>query len=227
MEQLQLREKEIFETLKNIKKNKFVIIGGYAVNAYTLPRFSVDCDILIKDHKELLKIEEKLFEVGYHKVKNTTETPYDSTFARYEKEISPNFVVSMDILIGEVLDRDTKAKFSADWVFENSSLRKLQGKTISEQLKLAIVNIDALFAMKLISCRQTDIRDLFLLVSSMKDKNWIKKEVSDRYSLQNRIAKALTKINSKQFKDELQGVFGIIEDKIFERNKKMILELDN
>ena len=59
MEQLQLREKEIFETLKNIKKNKFVIIGGYAVNAYTLPRFSVDCDILIKDHKELLKIEEK------------------------------------------------------------------------------------------------------------------------------------------------------------------------
>jgi len=57
MEQLQLREKEIFETLKKIRKNNFVVIGGYAVNAYTLPRFSADCDIVIKDHKELKKIE--------------------------------------------------------------------------------------------------------------------------------------------------------------------------
>ena len=54
MEQLQLREKEIFEMLKKIKKRKFVVIGGYAVNAYTLPRFSVDCDIVIKDNDELI-----------------------------------------------------------------------------------------------------------------------------------------------------------------------------
>ena len=57
MEQLQLREKEIFETLKKIKKSRFVVIGGYAVNTYTLPRFSIDCDIVVKDHKELKKIE--------------------------------------------------------------------------------------------------------------------------------------------------------------------------
>ena len=49
MEKLQLREKEIFETLKKICKFKFVVIGGYAVNPYTIPRFSVDCDIVIKD----------------------------------------------------------------------------------------------------------------------------------------------------------------------------------
>ena len=132
----------------------------------------------------------------------------------------------MDILIGEVLDRDTKAKFSADWVFENSSLRNLQGKTISEQLKLRIVNSDALFTMKLISCRQTDIRDMFLLINSVKDKKLVKKEVSERYDLKNRLAKALTKINSKQFKDELQGVFGMVDDKIFERNRKLIGELE-
>jgi len=62
MENLQLREKEIFETLKKIKNSNFVVIGGYAVNAYTLPRFSVDCDIVIKDRKELEKIEEALLE---------------------------------------------------------------------------------------------------------------------------------------------------------------------
>ncbi|HIG94433.1 MAG: hypothetical protein QT05_C0009G0009 [archaeon GW2011_AR13] len=226
MENLQLREKEIFETLKKIKKSNFVVIGGYAVNAYTLPRFSVDCDIVIKDRKELEKIEEALLELGYRKEKNySDEVPYDGNFERYEKELDKNFKVSMDILIGEILDRQTKVKFSADWIFDNSSLRNLQGKTISEQLKIRIINADALLTMKLISCRQTDIRDIFLLINSIKNKKIVKREVSERYDLKDRLSKALNKINSKQFKDELQGVFGIIDNKVFERNKKMITEL--
>ncbi len=227
MEQLQLREKEIFETLKKMKKSNFVIIGGYAVNAYTLPRFSVDCDIVIKDREELAKIGKDLLEWGYHKEKNySDEVSYEGNFERYEKELGTNLKVSMDVLISEVFDRQTKAKFSADWIFDNSALRNLQGKTISEQLKLRIVNTDALFTMKLISCRQTDIRDIFLLINSVKDKKWIKKEVSERFDLKDRLAKALSKINSKQFKDELQGVFGIVDNKVFERNRKMILELE-
>ena len=96
MEQLQFREKEIFETLKKIKKRKFVVIGGYAVNVYTLPRFSVDCDIVIKDRKELKEIEESLFELGYYKEKNSSEeVPYEGNFERYEKELDKNFKVSI------------------------------------------------------------------------------------------------------------------------------------
>lgn len=227
MENLQLREKEIFETLKKIKNSNFVVIGGYAVNAYTLPRFSVDCDIVIKDRKELEKIEEALLELGYQKEKNySDEVPYDGNFERFEKELDNNFKVSMDILIGEVLDRQTKVRFSADWVFDNSALRNLQGKTISEQLKTRIINADALFTMKLISCRQTDIRDIFLLINFVKDKRMVKKEVSEGCDIKDRLSKALGKINSKQFKDELRGVFGMIDDKVFERNKKMISELE-
>jgi len=226
MEQLQLREKEIFETLKKIKKSNFVVVGGYAVNAYTLPRFSVDCDIIIKDRNELEKIEEALLELGYRKEKNYSDDgPYEGNFERFEKELDKNFKVSMDILIGEVLDRQTKVKFSSDWIFDNSSLRNLQGKTISEQLEIRIINADALFTMKLISCRQTDIRDIFLLINSIKDKKIVKKEVSERYDLKDRLSKALSKIKSKQFKNELQGVFGMIDDKVFERNKKMIEQL--
>ena len=107
MEQLQLREKEIFETLKKIKKSNFVVIGGYAVNAYTLPRFSADCDIVIKNRKELEEIEEALLELGYvknqvleharesklqdsrhRKEKNySDEVPYEGNFERFEKEL--------------------------------------------------------------------------------------------------------------------------------------------
>ena len=67
MDLLQIREKEIFEVLKKIKKHQFVVIGGYAVNAYTLPRFSVDCDIVVLDKKELEKIEKTLLKEGYKK----------------------------------------------------------------------------------------------------------------------------------------------------------------
>lgn len=52
MDMLQIREKEVFDTLKKIRECRFVLIGGYAVNAYTLPRFSVDCDIVVEDYRQ-------------------------------------------------------------------------------------------------------------------------------------------------------------------------------
>ena len=227
MENLQIREKEIFETLKKIRRCKFVVIGGYAVNAYTLPRFSVDCDIVLKNHGELHKIEKILFDSGYQKVKSNSELPYHGKFERYEKEISPNFRVSMDILIEEVLDRQTNAKFSSDWVFENSKLRRLEGKTISEELRLRIINPDALIVMKIISCRLTDMRDIFLLIGHAKGKSWIKKEVSERYDFKNRLSRLTDEITSKQFKDGLQGVFGFVDEKMFDKNKKILIEMDD
>ena len=217
----------MFETLKKIRKSEFVIIGGYAVNAYTLPRFSVDCDIVIKNYKELEKIIASLFNRGYKKSTISPETPYEGKFERYEKEISIDFKVSMDILIGGVFDRQTNAKFSADWVFENSKPRELKGKTIGEKLKIRIINPEALLVMKMLSSRLTDIRDIFLLISSAKDKEWIKKEISGRYNFQNRLSKAIKEISTKQFKDSLQRVFGLIDDKTFEKHKKLLIELES
>jgi len=60
MELLQLRENEIFGALKKIKNQKFAVIGGYAVNAYTLPRFSVDCDIVTENKAETAEIAKEL-----------------------------------------------------------------------------------------------------------------------------------------------------------------------
>jgi hypothetical protein len=74
---LQDREREIFETLNKIKKQNFVVIGGYAVNAYTLPRFSVDCDIVTL--KKDPAIEKSLQKQGYHLVDNS-QTPYKGSF---------------------------------------------------------------------------------------------------------------------------------------------------
>lgn len=226
MDLLQLREKELFETLKKLKDRKFVVIGGYAVNPYTMPRFSKDCDVVVKDAHEARKIIEKLLDTGYYKViTKEPDIPYYGDFERYEKKIQKNISASIDILVKEVFDRQTDTIFTAEWIFKNSKIRTLRGKTIMEKIKLRIINLDALFVMKMISARSTDIRDAFMLAPDIKDKTWIKEEVAKRYDFDNRYSKIVKTITSAQFRDGLQGVFGRIHDKVFEKHKKAILEL--
>jgi len=217
-----IREQEIFNILKKIKECDFVLIGGYAVNAYTLPRFSTDCDIVIKDSNELNKIVKILINAGYKKDNPAGKFSYSRKFSRYEKILETNFSVSIDILIGDVSDRMTGAVFSAEWIFKNAIKNRLNGKTIIEELQLKILRIDALIVMKTISCRATDIRDIFMMLPKAKDDEWIKKEIKLRYNLNNRITKILEKIDSKQFKDGLSGVYGNIENKLFEKHRKIL-----
>ncbi len=220
---LSLREEEIFLALKELKDCDFAIIGGYAVNAYALPRFSADCDLVVKEDKELGKIVKILIKRGYKKKELTAEAQYSGAFLRYEKRLENNFAVSMDILIHAVTDRMTGTAFSAEWIFENSGKKVLKGKTIAEELKLRIIDIDALLVMKIISCRPTDIRDVFMIIQNAKDKEWIKSDITARYDLKDRISKIIEKVTSKQFKDGLSGVYGYFDAKVFEKHKKTIL----
>ena len=222
-----LREEEIFKTLRELKGCNFVVIGGYAVNAYALPRFSVDCDIVVKNEKELKNIEEILLKIGYKRENTHEEAQYSGRFSRYGKKLDNNFMVSMDILIKNVADRMTKTIFSADWVFENSKIRALKGKTINEELNMRIINIDALLAMKIVSCRPTDIRDIFMMLPNANSTEWIKSEVSLRYNFKDRLSKIAEKVTSKQFKDGLSGVYGYFDQKTFEKHRKAVLSLQD
>lgn len=223
MDMLQIRENEVFESLKKMKGLKFVVIGGYAVNAYTLPRFSVDCDMVVEDKTESGKIGRILMGLGYSK----KESPAGYvSFERFEKVLEGSFRVSFDILINEVMDRQTGVSFSADWIFKNSSIKELRGKTIMEKLDARIISIDALFIMKMVSCRSTDIRDLFMLAPNLKDRDFITQEVSSRYDFNDRFRRVKDKVTSKKFKDGLQGIYGLLNTEIFEKCMNSILEFE-
>lgn len=225
MDLLQIREHEIFDALRSVSDYEFVLIGGYAVNAYTLPRFSVDCDVVVRNRAEFDKIRRVITGLKFDKISiDKKDTRFDG-FERYGKEISDNFKVSLDILIGEILDRQTNARISADWIFSNSERRRLSGKTVSDSLVVRVVNPDALFVMKMLSCRKTDIRDLFLLVNFVKDMDWIRREIGLRYDFNNRLRRVEKEIGSSDFRNGLQGVFGLVDGKLFERNKRLIQEL--
>ncbi|MBI2185236.1 MAG: hypothetical protein HYU39_09810 [Thaumarchaeota archaeon] len=55
---LTAREAEIIRILKapGPHAGKFVVVGGYAVNALTSHRFSVDCDIVVSEKDAKLSI---------------------------------------------------------------------------------------------------------------------------------------------------------------------------
>lgn len=226
MDMLQLREKEVFEALKKIKTFQFAVIGGYAVNAYALPRFSVDCDVVVGDYDVSGKIISELEKSGYIGAKSDKMLSYKGKFARYEKQIDKDFKVSVDILIGEVFDRQTGCCFSAQWIFDNSAIRRLRGKTIAESLELRIIDIDALIVMKFICSRLPDIRDVFMMMPGANDKDWIKEEISKRIDFEKAFHKIEAKITSSQFRNDIQGVFGYVDPKAFEKNKKAILSLE-
>ena len=221
-----LREQEIFNTLLQLRDCDFAVIGGYAVNAYALPRFSVDCDIVVNDAEKLHEIEKILLKIGYKK-EDSPEMQYSGNFARYEKKLENSFSVSIDVLIGKVTDRMTGVTFSAEWISQHSEKKHLKGKTITEEIQLKIIDIDALIVMKIISCRATDIRDVFMMLPNAKNKEWIKSEISSRYDLKDRIAKMAEKVASKQFKDGLSGIYGYFDAKVFEKHKKAIISLQN
>ena len=227
MDLLQLREQEIFLTLQRIAQYSFVLIGGYAVNAYTLPRFSTDCDIVLEHEDELHNIKKELGRFGYQKEKESTAVPYKGTFYRYEKEIEHGFKVSMDILVHTVLDRQTNATFDAGWIFAHSEKQVLRGKTITEELKIRVITIDALIAMKMLCCRNTDIRDIFMLMPKAKNISWIQNEVGNRYNFENRFLKIKEKITSAQFKSNLQGVYGFVDPVLFDKHKNAVLALQH
>ncbi len=235
MELLPRREQEIFETLKKLQHSRFVIIGGYAVNAYTLPRFSVDCDLVIEDQKEQEKIIAGLEQEGYVKEELINpKFPYHGSFVRYVKELSSDFKrsesvsmkVSMDLLFGEVVDRRTQVGFTAPWVFNHAELKTLKGKTITEAIKLLIINPEALLVMKFLSCRINDIRDIFMLAPLVKNKTWIQEEIAERVNFQTHFRKITEKIQSPEFKNNLQGVYGYIDQKTFEKHQQAILMLE-
>ena len=226
MDMLQIRETEVFESLKKMADLEFVVIGGYAVNAYTLPRFSVDCDVVVAGKGDAGKVGRILGELGYVRKENA-RTAYSDSFERYEKTLEHAFKVSFDVLIKEVLDRQTGASFSWDWVLKNSSIRALRGKTIMEKLDVRVIDIDALFVMKMVSCRSTDIGDLFMLAPSLDDREFIRKEISSRYNFNDRFSKVREKVTSEKFKDGLQGIYGLLNTDTFEKSLNAILEFSS
>lgn len=198
------REKFLFSILKQLSaKNEFVVIGGYAINAYVLPRFSIDCDIVVQNKKSSEHIQKLLEKAGFSERANG-KLPYGCGFVAMAS-IEPR--ATFDILSEAVVDRLSGTTFPAEMIFENSSKRVIFGKGSPIQVSCMVVDPELLFLMKACPARSTDIRDLFML-SAIKLNNEKMRKMAKQTNAKIDAKKILSKIESKGFLDALQGVHG-------------------
>ncbi|MBM3229664.1 hypothetical protein FJZ26_04500 [Candidatus Parvarchaeota archaeon] len=226
MDKFAAREKEIFSALQVMVSSKcnIVVIGGYAVNAYALPRFSVDCD-LVTQEEDLRDVGNALLSSGFVRVPPPKHSPYVN-FSRYEKEVLPGMIAAFDVLVGEVHDRQSGTTFAADWIFSHSSIDSLPAKTFAGQLKIRVVDADSLFIMKFCSARGTDIRDIFMLCDRVRDWKWVGEDIASRIDLGVQHKKIMQKVSGKEFSKDLGGVFGYVEPAAFEKRLKILESIE-
>lgn len=218
------REREILAVLKAIPKSKdYLLVGGYAVNAYTLPRFSIDLDISLPK-KELDYFRKMLEGLGYKKITNFKGLPYSGEFERFDKKVD-GINVSMDLLINGVASRQTGAAYGFNYLKENSEIKEIQCRTGNAEARVADKAV--LAALKINSARKTDIRDLFMLCREGVDAEKIKKHLErvPAEKVREHIAAVKEAIGQEQFKDSVQGVFGLVDEKSFRKAKKKVGEV--
>jgi hypothetical protein len=218
---LDARESIIVKTLQRLPKENIVLIGGYAVNAYVPPRFSIDCDLVVLGRPS--KIELLLTEDGFKKVGEGDVT--HGGYVRYEME---KIKVSFDLLENSVVDRDTRIVFEGELFRKYSAERTTVGRSVPTRIRMRIVDPELLFAMKFVSARKQDIRDMFMLAGGNLGPKLIIELLSakcDSSLIAERTRSISRAVQSENFRDSLHGPYGRIPDERFELCRKRLVGL--
>jgi hypothetical protein len=217
--EFELREKEVFRILNKLRDFKdIVLIGGYALNSYVeFPRFSVDCDLIVYDEKEIIEILKK---EGCKSIEQRKD------FVRFERKVD-DVKIGIDLLIKKLIDRQSGITFDLLDILKDSAIRELPSRSDAKlKIKFRIAGPEMLFVLKFASLRDQDIRDIFILstydLNRDKIKEFVKKYFSNELQ-EDRIKKLKESIESKNFIDSLQGVHGKLPEEFIARNKKRLL----
>jgi len=217
---LDARESIIIKTLQKLPREEVVLIGGYAVNAYVPPTFSIDCDLVVLGSS--FKLESMLKEDGFRK---TAEG--DVSYGGYVRYEMKDVKVSFDLLENSVVDRDTRIVFEGELFKKHSGERTTVGRSVPTRIRMRIVDPELLFAMKFVSARRQDIRDMFMLAGANLDWDLVTELLSakcDRKLMGERSRAIMRDVRSKTFRDSLHGPFGRIPDERFDLCRRRLVE---
>ncbi len=208
---MQDRERIVLEALEKIAKDNVVLIGGYAANAYVPPRFSIDCDLVVLGSSS--RIEATLRKLGFSKTE-FGDVPYGNYIRYFDNEHK----VSFDLLLNAVFDRDTRIVFEGKLFEKYSSKRVTVGRANLIRIEIRIADPELLFAMKFVTARKQDIRDIFMLAGG--DLKWdLAKEMirmkCNEALISKRIDLIKSSVHSKGYRDSLQGPYGKIPNERF------------
>jgi len=210
------REKECFDFLKQIPKQKrYVVIGGYAVTSFGFPRFSVDLDITLSEN-EITFFKKLLSEQDFILKSTKEDLAYSGRFERYEKGL-----VNIDLLINGVQSRQTNYLYPFEYIYKNSETRETNGWNPLNKSKVRIVKKELLIALKIHSMRMADKRDIIMLCYEKPDAKKILNhlEKSPKDTIKKHITELQRVFSDNKFKDSLKGVYSV-NDKIYNKTIK-------
>lgn len=212
------RESEILGILEVIypERTKFALIGGYAVDAYSaLPRYSVDCDIVISG-ANLKSFAQTFGSNGFEDKGPIYRNESNGLATRKFVKLLGNGPVSVEALVGGVRCRQTEAVWRVEEVLQSSREQKVIG--VKRSVLSNVASRELLIAMKLHSGRDTDLKDAAMLVDSA---DWPRvATLADRgirAKVISQLNNAIEKMKDEKFEEQLRSFFGSKE-----REKKRV-----
>jgi len=219
------RENGIIEVMKKLAGFNIIVVGGYAVSARAMHRFSVDCDIVIRKD-DLEKIAGVLAGEGFERTvtREGFDNEYGGEFVRYAKKID-GLPVSIDLLVSSLVCRTTGASWGFDYMLGNSDRVIIAG--VESSIECTVPSRELLLAFKIHSARKTDLRDIVML----RDADWnaVKNHLNrgDMAVLKRQIESMISVLDDKDLIDSLKGEFQLKGDagKMMRDTKRKLADL--
>ncbi len=220
------RERLCFDFLNSLNDLKYVLVGGYAVSSFNLPRFSVDLDIVIPE-TEMVSIKTLLESKGFSKTEQLSgfDNVYSGRFERYS--VLTALPVSVDLLVNSIRSRQTNFSYSFDYLFNNSELREVRGLGQTIKSQNIVADREMLLALKINSMRTTDQRDIIVLCYDLPDVEKVFKHIKNcnREIILSHLSEISKTLTNPKNKDSIKGVFSIDDktlNQLFNNCKKTV-----
>jgi hypothetical protein len=208
------RETEIIRILRVLSEatDGFVVMGGYAVNAFGQHRFSVGCE-LATTRDNVPVIDTILLGEAYELRRNEVRPPIGVTIREYSKSVGGE-PVTVELFVDTVVSTTTRGTWSYKFIQDNSVEAIVVGATDSTASRVAQRNL--LVAMKLHLGRTEDFGDIVLL-SERVDWKIVARFAAcgSKEELVGQIDSAIREISSAKFVSDLKSTFSMRSDPTF------------
>ena len=209
---------DLLNGLVQVGNDRIVVIGGYAVSARAMPRFSVDLDLVL--HPTAVDgCRSYLIEQGLERNKN-----WDGRGVFKGK--SEQWVLgkgrlrpTVDALVDGLHDRETGVSFSFQEIARRSALTTIRGFSVSPVVEALVPTREALIGLKLLPFRNTDIRDIFALSFPPIDATEVVRFMRkwSRAEIRRRAAEFRRRIEESGFRGSIKQTFALADDRAFDR----------
>jgi hypothetical protein len=161
------RSDALIELLEELTRagHEYVLVGGYAVSAFNA-RFSTDLDVVVAPDAKSAFVE-FLDGRGFEETdSHAKEWFYDTEVIEYEKRLTPQQPIGVDLLVNGLGCRQTEAQWSFDFLYDHSHQQEVSGGT--DTTTATVVDGAVLVAAKLHSGRETDLRDVLAVAEEIE-----------------------------------------------------------